>query len=782
MTPSSQLHKSGLALCSIFLACLLTGQDCLNMSLLSNVRFSDIGNDVWTYVDSNSREYVIAGNRTDSKIYDITDPSSPQLIAEIPGDRSVWRDYKSYKNFLYGVADQGDDGVTIIDMTNVPNSVSFTMWTDTVRISSETDVIKRCHNIYIDTIKGHAYLAGCNNGVGGVITLNLRKDQKTPQVIGVQDQAYAHDVIVQDSFMYTSEILAGALGVYNIQDSSDAIFVNNTFTSTVFTHNAWPSDDGRFIFTTDEKGNAYVDAYDISDINNILRIDQYRPANDSDILPHNTHYYNGYLVTSWYTEGVIILDASRPHNLIRIAQYDTNPQDANGNWGVSPYLPSGNIVATDMDNGLFILKADYQRAAYLEGIVYDSFSRLPINKVAVSILSDLAQGETSNPRGVYATGIPESGSYQVEVSHPNYTTDTITINLVQGELTLRNIALLPKQTFRISGTVSDAESQDLIEDAIIALQGNIEFSSSTNEKGAYRSDVPIDNYNVVVGKWGYTYLYDSLEIDQQINKDYQLSRGYQDNFDLNLGWTVSGSSQSGQWFRAVPLGTNFGVGFANPNQDSPNDLGARAYVTGNNSDSASTDDVDNGPTILTSPLIDLSNFDNAIIEFDYWFFNEGGNGEPNDKLQVYLLTDIDTINVREFNENAEWRTESIAVGDWTDSDTIKLQFSISGDSPDHILEAGIDALSIFDDVSSYTDEASNLELEVYPNPAIHYTQVINGPEDLSKATLIYATGRQFQLNINSSVIEWGEIPSGQYYLILQDQNRKMYATKIQIIR
>ena len=149
-------------------------------------------------------------------------------------------------------------------------------------------------------------------------------------------------------------------------------------------------------------------------------MDQYRPVDDIGILPHNTHYFEGFLVTSWYNAGVIILDAHRPHNLIRVAQYDTNPQNANGNWGVSPYLPSGTIVATDIDNGLFMLEADYQQAAYLEGIVIDSFTRLPVNGATIEILSELALIETADPRGEFATGIPETGTFRVAVAHPNY--------------------------------------------------------------------------------------------------------------------------------------------------------------------------------------------------------------------------------------------------------------------------------------------------------------------------------------------------------------------------
>ena len=44
---------------------------------------------------------------------------------------------------------------------------------------------------------------------------------------------------------------------------------NGELTPNNFTHNAWTSDDGNFIFTTDERANAFVESFDISDLDDI---------------------------------------------------------------------------------------------------------------------------------------------------------------------------------------------------------------------------------------------------------------------------------------------------------------------------------------------------------------------------------------------------------------------------------------------------------------------------------------------------------------------------------
>lgn len=55
---------------------------------------------------------------------------------------------------------------------------------------------------------------------------------------------------------------------------------------------------------------------------------------------------------------------SDPANVQRVAYYDTCPENVNysdyqGAWGVYPYLPSGNIIASDVLHGLFVLRPDY---------------------------------------------------------------------------------------------------------------------------------------------------------------------------------------------------------------------------------------------------------------------------------------------------------------------------------------------------------------------------------------------------------------------------------------
>ena len=66
-----------------------------------------------------------------------------------------------------------------------------------------------------------------------------------------------------------------------------------------------------------------------------------------------------------------VADASKPDNIIEVANYDTwlgADGDFNGAWGAYPFLPSGLTLVSDRQSGLYVVDVNYKRAARLEGI------------------------------------------------------------------------------------------------------------------------------------------------------------------------------------------------------------------------------------------------------------------------------------------------------------------------------------------------------------------------------------------------------------------------------
>src|SRR6185503_12900210 len=98
--------------------------------------------------------------------------------------------------------------------------------------------------------------------------------------------------------------------------------------------------------------------------------------------------------------------------MILCGVYDTEPGESGGEyggtWGVYPYLPSGNIIASDMSDAgaaggkLSVLTPSYISACWLQGTVTDSVTSAPLNSVHVEI-ETTQNSDYSDLSGVYKT-------------------------------------------------------------------------------------------------------------------------------------------------------------------------------------------------------------------------------------------------------------------------------------------------------------------------------------------------------------------------------------------
>ena len=438
----------------------------LNMTLKSNLTFDKNLSDIWGYVDESGREYALVGLRDATAIVDISDPENPQLISEIAGPSTVWRDIKTYGTHAYVITDRDGLGLHVLDLSNLPNPLTAAdhyFWAPTFPEFDSTQ-LSICHNLYIEESTGTAYLAGCNINRGGVIAVDVTNPDSLV-TLGFMDPRYSHDVYVRNDTVYSSDISAGFFSITDAKDKSNPALLMTQFTPRSFTHNTWLSDNSKVLFTTDERGNAPVAAYDISDLSDIKLLDEFRPTNSlgAGLIPHNVHVLNDFLVTSFYKEGVIITDATKPDNLIEVGNYDTYPipgdfSGFSGNWGAYPFLPSGLVLASDINNGLFVLEPTYIRAAYLEGLVKDAQTDTPLPNVTVKILSDDPNLDRSQASGVYKTGQVTPGTFLVEYSKPGYESKQVEVELVNGEITLMDVALSPKRLMVSTETVLCADS------------------------------------------------------------------------------------------------------------------------------------------------------------------------------------------------------------------------------------------------------------------------------------------------------------------------------------
>jgi choice-of-anchor B domain-containing protein len=401
-------------------------------------------NDIWGYTSGDSTEYAIVGLTDGFSILNI-DSANPLELFRINGPLCIWRDMKIWQNHAYIVHENYIDsnstssGLIIADLNYLPDSMPYQSW------YGPNDEYWACHNIFIDE-KGFAYLFG-NADTTGESTLILDlADPKNPTIVGSYVDQYIHDGFARGDTLWASEVYEGQLNVLDVSDPQNISSYGTIKTPNEFCHNVWLSDDNKYAFTTDERRGSFVASFDVSDPADMQELDRYEPSYGDSIVPHNTFYLDGYLITSHYNNGVTMVDAHRPHNLVEVGYYDTSPYNGEGGgfhgcWGVYPYFPSGRFIASDRQNGLYVLKPEYKRASYLEGIITSSNSNAPLPGVQVEIIGN-HQKEVSRIDGAYYVGQVEEGVFDIRFTHQQCQEKIIyNVSLNSGQVTQLDVTL-----------------------------------------------------------------------------------------------------------------------------------------------------------------------------------------------------------------------------------------------------------------------------------------------------------------------------------------------------
>lgn len=685
----------------------------VNLVQLSNLPFSTTCAGVRGYVDANNNEYALIGAGNGLAIVDVTDPTNPNLLFNVPANNSLWREVAVYQDYAY-TCTEGGGGVTIIDLSDLPNSYTSTIYNGDGPIAGQ---LGSAHTIQV--FDEYLYIFGSDIGVGGAVICSL-SNPAVPTYVGLYNLDYIHDGYVRNDTLWAAEIYAGQFTVIDVTNKANPTLLATQSTPGNFTHNTWLSDDSQTLFTTDEVQNAPLGSYDITDIQNIQLKDTYL----TELMPseevHNVRVLDDFLINPSYGSQITIVDALYPDNLIEIASFPT------GNylcWDADPYLPSGNIIATDVGGGLYIFAPYYVRACYLEGTVTDQITSLPINGVSVTLVSTSVNTGTDGA-GEYRTGIPAAGTYDVTFSKAGYVTQTITgVQLTNGTLTVLDAQLVP---FVVTGQVVDAATGNPVPFADVKIadstlsslavadaNGNFTFNSLTSGM-----------YEVTAAKWGYRSGCMNVNLGSGNPIVIMIEEGIYDDFTFNYSWTVAGNAAQGAWVRGEPNGTTFSGNQANPEFDSANDCSDHAYVTGNNGTGPTDDDVDDGETILTSPVFDLTGYNDPYLNYERWFFEQfSTNPNANDTMFISMTNGVDTevfeIVTGPDSTNSTWVSKSYRIKDFiTPTNIMQVIVSIS-DKPGtgNPLEGGFDRFEITDVPLGINENNGIVAVNLFPNPA-----------------------------------------------------------------
>ncbi|MGB1198513.1 MAG: choice-of-anchor B family protein [Thalassotalea sp.] len=381
---------------------------CDNIDLLAHIPLQSFssrpsaGNDIWGHVDLNSgNEYAIMGVQNGIAIFNVTDPTAPTEVGTVPGGSTSWRDVKVYqyfdastnlwKAYAYATSEGPRSGlpdyVTIIDLNNLPHSVATV---------DKSTVVATAHNVYISNVdhtlnialpnqKASLQLVGANNMGGAFQSYSLENPEVLPAGTGsffgngythdgasltIKDERAINDCQETDSactvFIDFNET---EMKLWNITDSENAEQLSSVEyfdvnRSSKYVHSGWGTENQQFILLHDEFDeqranlNTTVRIFSIENLKAPVQVGQW--TGPTRAIDHNGFVRGNRYYMSNYTRGLTVLDISDPANPKQVGFFDTFPtsDDANfnGAWGVYPYLPSGNIIVSDIDSGLYILK------------------------------------------------------------------------------------------------------------------------------------------------------------------------------------------------------------------------------------------------------------------------------------------------------------------------------------------------------------------------------------------------------------------------------------------
>jgi hypothetical protein len=112
----------------------------------------------------------------------------------------------------------------------------------------------------------------------------------------------------------------------------------------------------------DETHGSPVKMLDVSDPTDIQVLSTVTSGVSPWSIAHNQIIHEGVMYSAYYYDGIYAWNIEDPANPELIGFYDTssipNGSSFEGAWGVYPFLPSGNVLVSDMQSGLWVFGLD----------------------------------------------------------------------------------------------------------------------------------------------------------------------------------------------------------------------------------------------------------------------------------------------------------------------------------------------------------------------------------------------------------------------------------------
>ena len=374
---------------------------CHNIDFLAQIQLQEIptqptsASNLWGFVDrDDNREYAVLGHRNGTVVVDVTVPGSPTIVGNVAGNPSLWREVKVYQVFdqasgrhrayAYISTEAPGGGLQIIDLSNLPTSISE---------ANKLTEYSTSHTLYISNIdygtnmalpgqQAFLYIAG-SNVAGGAYRIYSLADPVRPTLVtpSPAGAGYMHDstsMLITDS--RTTQCANGhnpcevlvdfnelSVDLWDVTEKSTPVRLSTTsYPTATYVHSGWPTENNRYIIVHDEldelrRGmNTSMYTLDVGNLQAPTLVTSY--TGGTTTTDHNGYTIGNRYYVSHYKRGLVIFDSTTPTALTEIGSFDTylspaaNNAGTDGAWGVYPFLPSGTVMVSDIENGLFLLR------------------------------------------------------------------------------------------------------------------------------------------------------------------------------------------------------------------------------------------------------------------------------------------------------------------------------------------------------------------------------------------------------------------------------------------
>ncbi len=411
------------------------GYPCNKVDLLSLLPLANMGGGTgsgnWGWTDpATGKEYALMGRSSGTAFVDVTDPITPIYLGNLPPHtvNSSWREIKTLGNYALIVSEAAGHGMQIFDLTRLRSVVAPPV---TFTESAHYPGFGNCHNVVANEATGFVYGVGSGTCAGGLHMINMANPLAPVAAGCFSADGYTHDaqcVIYQgpDAAYYGREICFASnedtVTIVDVTNKAAPVQLSRTTYSGVgYTHQGWLTDDqSRFLVNDvlDEQNlghNTRTRIFNISDLNAPVIAGIFDGPNTA--IDHNMYVANGHLYQANYRAGLRILNLAQVNSgiLTEVAFFDTYPPSNSANfnsaWNVYPFFASGSILISDIEKGLFVVRAT--------AVPVQPGFRLQPAAPGVSICNPgsanlgvqvLGEGGFTGPVSLSATGLPANVS------------------------------------------------------------------------------------------------------------------------------------------------------------------------------------------------------------------------------------------------------------------------------------------------------------------------------------------------------------------------------------